>query len=153
MNPLTHSHRSTAFVKPINLRGRAWKPDPITNQFRFVIRMAYACYEQNVPYDLSWNRHDSRMAATITESGNIPMPKPLPKAPKAKPVSDWKPSIFDAAYRLDAYQDANLNRKRPGLVIEHSCGLSLVRPSDSDELGGDDSDVRQNWRVTIPHPG
>ena len=43
------------------------------------------------------------------------MPKPLPKPPKAKPVSDWKPSIFDAAYRLDAYQDANLKRTMSGI--------------------------------------
>jgi hypothetical protein len=148
MTPATNFHRSTAFVKPLNLRGRAWKPGPITNQFRFVIRMAYACHEQNVTYDLTWNRRDSLMAATITATGNIPMPKPLPKAPKARPVSDWKPTVWDAAYRLVAYQDANLNRKCPGFVIEHSCGLSLVRPSDSDELGGDDSDIRQNWRVT-----
>jgi hypothetical protein len=89
------------------------------------------------------------MAATIqVSSDNIPMPKPLPKAPKPKPIADWKPSIWDAAYRLDAYHDANLKRKCPGFVIEHSCGLSLVHPSDSDELGGDDADIRQNWRVT-----
>jgi hypothetical protein len=57
-------------------------------------------------------------------------------------------SVFDAVYRLDAYHDANLKRRCPGFVIEHSCGLSLVHPSDSDELGGDDSDIRQNWRIT-----
>jgi hypothetical protein len=132
----TNSHRSTAYIKPINERGRAGKPDPITSQFRFIVRMAYACHAQNVPYDLTWNRRDSQMAATITANGNIPMPKPLPKPPKSKPVSDWKPSIWDAAYRLDAYQDVNLKRRCPGFVIEHSCGLSLVHPSDSDELGG-----------------
>jgi hypothetical protein len=33
------SHRSSAYVKAIGDRGRAWKPDPITNQFRFVVRM------------------------------------------------------------------------------------------------------------------
>ena len=148
MSSPTHSHRSTAYVKPIAERGRTWKPDPITNQFRFIVRMAYACHEQHVPYDLTWNRRDSQMAATITANGNIPMPKPLPKPPKEKPVSDWKPSIWDAAYRLDAYQDVNLKRRCPGFVIEHSSGLSLVHPSDSDELGGDDSDIRQNWRVT-----
>jgi len=142
------SHRSTATVKPIYQRGRAWKPDPITNQFRFVVRMAYACHESGVPYVLTWGLAHGVMAATIQVSGNIPMPKPLPKAPKLKIVADWKPSIWDAAYRLDAYHDANLKRKCSGFVIEHSCGLSLVHPSDSDELGGDDSDIRQNWRVT-----
>ena len=144
----THSHRSTAYVRPFNERGRAGKPDPITSQFRFIVRMAYACHAQNVPYDLVWNRRDSQMAATLTATGNIPMPKALLKPPKSKPVSDWKPSIWDASYRLDAYQDVNLKRRCPGFVIEHSSGLSLVHPSDSDELGGDSADIRQNWRVT-----
>jgi hypothetical protein len=148
MSTSIHTHRSTAYVKPINERGRAWKPDPITNQFRFIVRMAYACDEHNVPYVLTWGLADGIMAATISANGNIPMPKPLPKAPKLKIVADWRPSIFDAAYRLDAYHDANLNRRCPGFMIEHSCGLSLVHPSASDELGGDDSDIRQNWRIT-----
>jgi len=146
------SHRSSAYVKAIGDRGRAWKPDPITNQFRFVVRMAYACHERNVPYDLTWDRHESVMRATITATGYIPMPKPLPKAPKLKIVSDWKPAIWDAVYRLDAYHDGTLNRMRPGFVIAHSCGLSLVHPSESGELGitehGADEDIRQRWLVT-----
>jgi hypothetical protein len=148
MSTSIRSHRSTAFVKPIGQRGRASKPDPITNQFRFVVRMAYACHESGVPYVLTWGLAEGIMSATISASGNIPMPKPLPKPPKLKIIADWKPSIWDATYRLDAYHDANLKRRCPGFVIEHSCGLSLVHPSDSDELGGDDSDIRQNWRVT-----
>lgn len=149
MSASIHSHRSTAYVKAINARGRAWKPDPITNQFRFVVRMAYACHERDVPYVLTWGLADGMMSATIQVSGDrIPTPKPLPKAPKPKPIADWKPSIWEAVYRLEAYHDANLKRRVPGFVIEHSCGLSLVHPSDSDELGGDDADIRQNWRVT-----
>ena len=148
MSTSNHTHRSTAYVKPINQRGRAWKPDPITSQFRFIVRMAYACHERNVPYVLTWGLADGIMSATITASGDIPMPKPLPKPPKLKIVADWKPSIWDAAYRLDAYHDANLKRRCPGFVIEHSCGLSLVHPSESGELGGDDADIRQNWLVT-----
>jgi hypothetical protein len=148
MTRATPSHRSTAYVKPINERGRTWKPNPITNQFRFVVRMAFACYERHVPYDLAWHLADGVMSATIEATGALPMPKPLPKAPRLKVVADWKPSIWEAVYRLDAYHDANLNRKCPGFVIEHSCGLSLVHPSESDELGGDDADIRQNWRVT-----
>ena len=144
-----HTHRSIAYVKAIGDRGRTWKLDPITNQFRFIVRMAYACHERNVPYDLTWDRHESAMRATITATGNIPMPKPLPKPPKLKIVSDWKPAIWDAAYRLDAYHDGTLNRMRPGFVIEHSCGLSLVHPSESGELGvtehGADEDIRQGW--------
>jgi hypothetical protein len=80
------------------------------------------------------------------------MPKPLPKPPKLKIVSDWKPAIWDAVYRLDAYHDGTLNRMRPGFVIAHSCGLSLVHPSESGELGvtehGADEDIRQRWLVT-----
>jgi hypothetical protein len=148
MSTSIHTHRSTAYVKAINQRGRAWKPDPITNQFRFIVRMAYACHERNVPYVLTWGLADGVMSATITASGDIPMPQPLPKPPKLKIVADWKPSIWDAVYRDDGYFDANLKRRCPGFVIEHSCGLSLVHPSDSDELGGDDADIRQNWRVT-----
>jgi len=146
------SHRSMAYVKAIGDRGRAWKPDPITSQFRFIVRMASACHERNVPYDLTWDRHESVMRATVTATGNIPIPKPLPKAPRLKIVSDWKPAIWDAVYRLNAYHDATLNRMRPGFVIAHSCGLSLVHPSESGELGvtehGADEDIRQGWLVT-----
>jgi hypothetical protein len=147
-----HTHRSSAYVKAIGDRGRPWKPDPITNQFRFIVRMAFACHERNVPFELTWDRHESRMRATITATGNIPIPKPLPKAPKLKVVSDWKPAIWDAVYRLDAYHDANLKRMRPGFVIAHSSGLSLVHPSESGELGvtehGGNEDIRQGWLVT-----
>ena len=148
MSTSIHRHRSTKYVKAIDQRGRAWKPDPITNQFRFVVRMAHACYERQVPYDLAWRLADGVMAASITATGNIPTPKPLPKPPKPRVVPDWKPSLWDAVYRLDVYMDVNLKRRCPGFVIEHSSGLSLVHPSESDELGGDDADIRQNWRVT-----
>jgi hypothetical protein len=110
--------------------------------------MAFACHERQVPYVLTWGLANGVMSATIQATGDLPMPKPLPKAPKLKVVGDWKPSIWNAAYRLDAYHDANLKRRCPGFVIEHSCGLSLVHPSESDELGADDADIRQNWRIT-----
>jgi len=146
------SHCSIAFVKPITERGRTWKPDPITAQFRFIVRMAVACHEQQVPYDLTWAVLDRRMRATIIATGKIPTPRALPKPPKPKPVSDWKPAIWDAEYRLEAYHDGTLNRMRPGFVIAHSCGLSLVHPSESGELGvtehGADEDIRQKWFVT-----
>jgi hypothetical protein len=135
MSTSTRLHRSTAYVKAITERGGAWKPDPITKQFRFIVRMAYACNLKQVPYDLAWSIQDHRMSARITATGPIPTPKPLPKPPKVKLVPDWKPSIWDGEYRLDAYQDANRNRKCPGFVIEHSCGLSLVHRSESGELG------------------
>ena len=148
----TPTHRSTAYIKPLDQRGRAWKPDGITPQFRFIVRMAYACHDRDVPYVLTWGMADGVMAATIQVAGdNIPMPRPLPKPPKLKAVADWKPSIWDAAYRLDAYHDASLKRMRPGFVISHNSGLSLVHPSDSGELGvtehGDNEDIRQNWFI------
>jgi hypothetical protein len=146
------SHRSSAYVKSICDRGRASKPDPITNQLRFIVRMAVACHERNVPYDLTWDRYESAMRGTITATGDIPVPKPLPKAPKLTIVYDWKPALWDAVYRLEAYHDGTLNRMRPGFVIAHSCGLSLVHPSESGELGvtehGGDEDIRQGWFVT-----
>jgi hypothetical protein len=146
------THRSTAYVKSSDARYHWRKPEPITNQFRFIVRMAYACHERELPYDLTWNLTDGVMRVTITATGNIPMPKPLPKAPKLKIVADWKPAIWDAAYRLQAYHDGTSNRLRPGFVIEHSCGLSLVHPSESGELGvteyGGDEDIRQSWFIT-----
>lgn len=146
------THRSTAYVKAIAERGRAWKPDPITAQFRFIVRLAVACHERHVPYDVAWAVRDRTMRATVTAAGKIPTPKPLAKPPKLKLVSDWKPAIWDAVYRLDAYHDGTLNRMRPGFVIEHSCGLSLVHPCESGELGvtehGADEDIRQGWLVT-----
>jgi hypothetical protein len=149
---MSTSHRSTAYVKSINERGRAWKPDPITSQFRFIIRMAVACHERQVPYDLAWSVKDRRMVTTITATGKIPTPKALPKPHKQKPISAWKPAIWDAVYKLDAYYDSSLKRTRPGFVIGHSCGLALVHPSESGELGvtehGRDEDIRQNWFVT-----
>ena len=146
------THRSIAYVKPIGERGQAWKPDPITAQFRFIVRMAVACHEHHVPYDLAWAVEDRRMRATITAAGKIPTPKALSKPPKPKPVFDWKPAIWDAVYSLEAYHDGTLNRMRPGFVIAHSCGLALVHPSESGELGvtepGADEDIRQKWFVT-----
>jgi len=146
------THRSSAYVKPLAERGRAWRPDPITDQFRFIVRLAVACHEKNVPYELVWIMQDRRMRATITATGKIPVPKPLPKPPKLKLVSAWKPAIWDAVYRTEAYHDPNLKRMRPGFVVEHSCGLSLVHPSDSGELGvtehGENDDIRQRWFIT-----
>lgn len=152
MTTSAHLHRSTAYVKAITERGRTFRPEPITSQFRFIVRMAYACHLKQVPYDLAWSVQDRTMHTTITATGAIPTPKALPKPPKVKLVPDWKPSIWDGEYRLNAYQDANRNRKCPGFVIEHSCGLSLVHRSESGELGvtehGDNEDIRQDWLLT-----
>jgi hypothetical protein len=125
MTASTRVHRSTAYVRAIAERGRAWKPDPITPQFRFIMRMAYACHQNGIAYDVQWAKHgDAAMGATLTASGAIPTPKPLPRAPRLRLVPAWKPAIWDAVYRLDAYHDANLKRRCPGFVIAHSCGLA-----------------------------
>ena len=146
------THRSTAFVKSLN--DRVWQRgafEPITPQFRFIVRMAYGCHTHGVPYDVAWRFFDGRMSATVIVTGNVPTPKPLPKAPKAKPVATWKPAIWDADYRLDAYGDPKQpGKKCSGFVIAHSSGLSLVHPSTTGELGvGDcgDEDIRQGWFV------
>jgi hypothetical protein len=81
MSTSIRSHRSKAFVKPIDQRGRAWKPDPITNQFRFVIRMAYACHENGVPYVLTWGLADGLMSAAISASGTYQCPSHFPNHP------------------------------------------------------------------------
>jgi hypothetical protein len=53
--------------------------------------MAYACRNSGVPYDVQWTQAENgTIAATVTATGDIPMPKALPKPPKAKPVSDWQ---------------------------------------------------------------
>ena len=141
-------HRSTAHVRAIAERGR----EPITPQFRFVVRMAYACQAEGVAHDIVWSREGSKMSATISAAGEIPTPRALPKPPRLRPVAGWKPAIWDAVYRLDAYHDASRQRRCPGLVIEHSCGLSLVHPSESGELGvtehGADEDIRRRWLLT-----
>jgi hypothetical protein len=59
---------------------------------------------------------------------------------------------LDAEYRLEAYHDGKLNRRCPGFVIANSCGLSLVHPSESGELGvtaqGENDDIQRNWLIT-----
>ena len=141
-------HRSSAYVKAINQRLPYRKPEPITSQFRFVVRMAAACHDKRIPYDLAWNLEDSVMRATITVTGKAPEAKQLPRPPKLKLVAAWKPALWDAEYRLEAWHDSSTKRMRPGFVIEHSSGLSLVHPSESDMLGGDDEDIRQKWFLT-----
>jgi hypothetical protein len=141
-------HRSTAFVESIIQRGRGQSPNPITKQFRFIIRMAAACHDRQVPYGLSWAIENGRMRVTIMAVGTIPTPKPLKKPPK--PTSTWKPSIWDAEYRREAF--STRSDRQPGFVVDHPTGLSLVHPSESPEFGvgkyGTDDDIRHNWSVT-----
>ena len=107
---MTPRHKSTAYVKALDTRCHWRKYDPITSQFRFSVRLAYACHQAHTEYDLAWQLADGRMAVTITAIGRIPDAKALPRVPKPKPIAPWKPAIWDAEYRLNAYHDANLKR-------------------------------------------
>ena len=138
-------HKSTAFIGALGGR------DKVTAQFRFVIRAAVAAHDANIEYDMRWwsllgTRSDDRRMAVTFEAVIPPAfsPKPLPKLTVAKPWQDWKPRMFEAEYRLEAWEGDK--RKRPGFVISHSCGLSLVRPSDIGEWP--DDDARSGWRIT-----
>jgi hypothetical protein len=161
------THRSTAYVyditksvlTPKRRLGRwimADLPSRVTDQFRFVVRMAVACHGRNLPYDLTWSIKDRKMHVTIEVTANqIPTPKPLPKPPKSKLVSTWNPTIWDAEYQSKAYHSTL--GESPGFVIKHSCGLSLVHPSESGELGidkcGENEDVLKNWLVIHARSG
>lgn len=138
-------HKSTAFIGALGDR------DKVSAQFRFVIRAAVAAHDAGLDYEMRWwslldsNRTTRRMAVTF--ESEIPptfSAKPLPKLALAKPRRDWKPRMFEAEYRLDAWEGDK--RKLPGFVIAHSCGLSLVRPSDTGEWS--DDDARLGWRIT-----
>ena len=74
------------------------------NQFRFVVRMAHACHVAGVPYDLTWSIGKGRATAcleALLETCRIAK-RSLPKKPRAKLVSEWKPSMRGQAftYRL-----------------------------------------------------
>jgi hypothetical protein len=138
-------HKSTAFIGALGGR------DKVSAQFRFVIRAAFAAHDAGLDYEMRWwsvlgTRSDDRRMA-VTFEAVIPStfkPKALPKLALAKPRQDWKPRMFEAEYRLDAWEGDK--RKRPGFVISHSSGLSLVRPSDGGEWP--DDDARTGWRIT-----
>ena len=73
-------HRSSAYVQSTAIRGRS----PITDQFRFIIRMAVACDAQRVPYTVQWDRRESAMLATITATGPIPTPDAVAQTAEAE---------------------------------------------------------------------
>lgn len=148
----------------------------ITNQFRYLIRLAVACDAAGVAYNVKWHTKTSphstkflpigfgtheaanrawleyQPRATITVTADkIPTAKALPKAPPERKIADWKPRFHEAEYKLDAYHDGN--GPQPGFVIAHSSGLSLVCPSSTGEWGDgcnwQDADPNgKNWRVT-----
>lgn len=125
----------------------------ISKQARFVLRMMVACHAAGVAYSVAWERLEGRMLAKLEAEGDLPMPKPFPKAPPEpnKALPSWKPNLFsDASYRTSAYYDAKKSAWASGFVVEHSCGLNLVRAgtSETGELAADEGeDVRENWMI------
>lgn len=141
-------HMSKAYVKQIAPRlQRRGVYEPITNQFRFIVRLAHACARAGVPYDVKWYVGGLMASATITAEGAIPAARPLPRPPALRAVAEWRPAIAESVYRLNAYSAPD--GVQPGWVVFHSSGLSLVKPSaNGEELGADGEDIRSNWRLT-----
>lgn len=153
--PHNIKHRSTVFFPELKCKfaGKRVVRDEMSKQARFLIRMALACHDNGVAYDVKWERRGigegAFFAATLTAEGNLPMPKPFPKPPRAK-VATWKPDIMgEASYRINA--NAPKAEPHSGWIIEHSSGLCLVKfgQSDSGELvAPEGEDIRDGWMVT-----
>lgn len=140
------AHRSSAYFPILRNHGRD-KRDQLSPQARFVIRMALACHEAGTAYDVTWEPQGSRLKATLTATGNIPMPKPFPKLAREK-REYWKPSPFEASYQLNGYLDPKTGTWKSGFVIEHSSGLCLFKAgtSETGELVAEqDVDVLADW--------
>ena len=169
-------HRSIAFIRRIQDRyaedvfrrmyGRLYKVPyskrnrivPITDQVRYVIRMAYACAQSGVPYNVEWSVQPILTVVSITVQGPvIPTVKPLPKESRLKIVSEWKPTVWDAEYSLEALIVPVTGKYASGFVIRHSSGLALVKPSNSGELGitaaGENDDIHTGWCVIHSRTG
>lgn len=167
-------HRSMAYFPAFTGR------DEMSKQARFVVRMALACHEAGTPYSVEWKyrwvkpedenkgvyyaRPSDRPTplhmpgcsvrlwyATLTAEGQLPMPKPFPKAPKARTRTLWKPNVFaEASYRVNVGLDRE-GKAQSGWIIEHSCGLSLVKfgQSETGELvNGDSCEPMDGWHLT-----
>jgi len=124
--------------------------DEVSKQARFVLRMAVAWHAAGVAYNVTWERLDGRMLAKLEAEGDLPTPKPFPKVPATpKARESWKPRPFEAEYRLDALRGST-GKPIPGFVIEHSCGLALVKAgeSESGELSADyGKDILDGWSI------
>jgi hypothetical protein len=147
---MTH-HVSTVYVPDVNTRLRKMRSEQvISKQFRFVVRQAVACAEARVDYTLDWRIEKDRAMARFEAIGAIPTAKKLPAPREEKPVAEWKPRLFDASYSLAAACDGNSERWIAGFAVDHSSGLRLVRPgeSESGELeSADGVDVRAGWWI------
>lgn len=152
-------HRSMVWINPIpsvpTYRRGLWHREQntaVTSQFRYVIRLAHACDRDGIEYDITWIRFTERMQVSIAAAGNLPAVRPLPKPRNERSTGTvaWKPRMFEAEYRLETFQSTMSNRRVPGFVIEHSCGLSLVLPSSDGEWP---EDATKGWLLTQSKSG
>lgn len=146
-------HKSRVLFPTLGYKGhgRNAQPEEMPVQARFLIRLATACWQSGCKYDVNWSFTEGRMWATITAEGNIPEAKPLPKAPKEKPVATWKPNPYDAEYRLNVGKDLK-GKELSGFILTHSSGLALVRfgSSESGSVESNDGDGRrisEGWNL------
>lgn len=147
-------HKTTVLFPDYKARTKGYRGmDEVSAQVRFFVRQAVALAGAGIPYTIEWGKkncgHFGGFGATLTVENvpSMPTAKPLPKEPKIKLVGGWKPKIWDAEYRLEAWLNGPLDRKTSGMVIAHSCGLALVKPYASEEWDASE-DITKGWRVT-----
>lgn len=177
---MVRHHKTTVLIPSYQNRGRSWNLDNISNQFRFLIRQAVALHDAGLPYTLDWRFKPTNACNVLNDAREhtatsfdlafgatlecfdlpfMPPAKQLPKEKTARVKQDWKPRIFECEYRLEAFIDKTKDNKlMPGFVAAHSCGLSLVKPSDTGELTDEtnpdsDSDMRQGWFIVHTQSG
>jgi hypothetical protein len=153
--PAARYHQSSAYIHQWDQR-TYHENGTISKQARFVLRLALACAEKQIPYQLTWDLNGSARATIRVDGPTIPLPRQFPKYKAPKVPGDWKPSPFEAVYRLDAFTDED-GKQQPGFALSHSCGLSLVRPGESDsgelESGDCQETVLDRWRITHTSSG
>lgn len=146
-------HKSTAYLDCSKWHHYRDSKDIVTPQFRFIVRMAQACADRGVTYDVRWKRDGERMLATVAAVGNIPTPARL-KKPADTFKRAWKPKPMDASYTLNAFRAANEVWKS-GYQIQYY-GLALVKPAESEsgEIEIKDGDNLNNgWSIVHARSG
>lgn len=140
-------HRSSALIS-VPQRGYGLAQSEPSKQFRMVVRLAVACADAGVDYDIAWNLSAGRVTITC-QGSSIPAAKPLPKEKRTKAISDWKPKQWEGEYRLEGYH--NGKGLQPAMVIEHSSGLSLTMPCSTGEWGTEEGDANPNGKWSLTH--
>lgn len=142
-------HRSSALIS-VPQRGYGLAQSEPSKQFRMVVRLAVACADAGVEYDIAWNLSAGRVTITC-QGSSIPAAKPLPKEKRTKAIADWKPKQWEGEYQLECWMDANLKRLTPGMVIAHSSGPSLMMPCSTGEWGSEHGDADPNGKWSVTH--